>query len=153
MNTYYINEDYSEVKCLGCQETVIYPGRYIGNYCMSCHQDHKFRRQAFKDMIEGIKSNMIEFEINDKEEYDVFYKSRSEYLYHNYVKFPSIVSQKVGDLYNYLRNTIGETIQKKYQMKNNSCGEKYNKKQTVLERKNNTQEWIENGVHLGYSKI
>ena len=153
MNTYYINEDYSKVRCLGCQETVIYPGRYIGNYCMSCHQDHKFRRQAFKDMIEGIKSNMIEFEINDEEEYDVFYKSRREYLYHSYIKFPSIVSQKVGDLYNYIRNTIGETIQKKYQMKNYNCGEKYHTKQTVLERQINTQEWIDNGVHLGYSKM
>ena len=60
MNTYYINEDYSKVRCLGCQETVIYPGRYIGNYCMSCHKNQKFRKQAFKDMIEGIKSNMIE---------------------------------------------------------------------------------------------
>lgn len=153
MNTYYINEDYSKVRCLGCQETVIYPGRYIGNYCMSCHKDQKFRRQAFKNMIEGIKSNMIEFEITDRDEYDVFSQSNGDYLYHNYIKLPLLVSQKIGDLYNYIRNTIGEKIQKKYQMKNNSCGEKYNKKQTVLERKNNTQEWIDNGVHLGYSKI
>ena len=120
---------------------------------MSCHKDQKFRRQAFKDMIEGIKSNMIEFEITNEGECDVFYKSRGDYLYHNYVKIPSIVSQKVGDLYNYIRNTIGETIQKKYQMKNYYCGEKYHTKQTLQERKINTQEWIDKGVHLGYSKI
>lgn len=152
MNTYYINEDYSEVKCLGCQETVIYPGRYIGNYCMSCHKNQKFRKQAFKDMIEGIKSNMIEFDIIDKDEYDVFSQSDGDYLY-NYIKLPSLVSQKIGDFYYYIRNTIGEKIQKKYQMKNYYCGEKYHTKQTVLERKINTQEWIDNGIHLGYSKI
>ena len=121
---------------------------------MSCHKDQKFRRQAFKNMIEGIKSNMIEFEITDRDEYDVFSQSREDYiLYHNYIKLPLLVSQKIGDLYNYIRNTIGEKIQKKYQMKNNSCGEKYHTKQTLQERKINTQEWIDNGVHLGYSKI
>ncbi len=83
MSNLYKQAQLTVIKCIGCDKSCIYEEKYSNNYCMNCINRlnyNKYKREAFKRMLEGVKRNVIKTQIkydyyddcDDSDDFNVF---------------------------------------------------------------------------------